>query len=62
MRERDPYDVRHLLPAPVPPEPSGRRTKDHRCGKCAWGGTGSKDCQNYRPAQIVPYFGPGDAA
>lgn len=31
------------------------RTKEHKCGRCAWDGTGSTDCVNYRPAQSVPY-------
>lgn len=56
----DPYDVRPLLPQ-VQPTPSEQRTRDHRCGRCSWGGTGSVTCPNYRPSQSVPCEGEDDA-
>lgn len=40
---------------PLPPARSDARTHEHRCGNCAWGGTGRVDCKNYRPSQTVPY-------
>lgn len=56
----DRFDIRHLLPQIVP-TPSEQRTRDHRCGKCQWGGTGSTSCPNYRAAQATPYQEPDDA-
>lgn len=32
------------------------RVSDHRCGRCAWDGTGRSDCRNRRPSQTVPYM------
>lgn len=46
--KRDPYEIRHLLPA-VAPKPGSRLTKAHRCGRCSWQGWGNLDCPNYRP-------------
>lgn len=58
--KRDPYEIRHLIPIPAPLPDFGRRTREHRCGRCAWAGTGSTDCPNYRPSQSIPYIGPDD--
>lgn len=51
----DPYEIRHLIPVPEPLPEIGRRTREHRCGRCSWDGTGSTDCPNYRPSQTVTY-------
>lgn len=48
MSKRDPYEIRHLLPA-LAPKPQDVRTRDHRCGNCSWGGTGRIDCKNRNP-------------
>lgn len=42
-----------LLAKPAPPPKPNVRTRDHKCGKCAWDGTGRVDCVNYRPSQTV---------
>lgn len=50
-----PHAYARLAVPPARPKPNVR-TRDHKCGKCAWGGTGRVDCVNYRAAQTVPYM------
>lgn len=45
--KRDPYEIRHLIPVPPPLPDFGRRTREHRCGRCSWGGSGSTSCPRY---------------
>lgn len=37
---------------PLPVTRVSERTREHRCGRCSWAGTGRTDCENNKPEEV----------